>query len=88
MLNDVIYRIKKQAQWLDVEAGELKINKNPELTGKRVGYFINVSVAKILLDRAMKYLEKAQKDYDRNIQWLPLTVKYTVDIPNFVSIGH
>ena len=68
MLNDVIYRIKKQSQWLDVEAGELKINKNPQTTGKKIGYFINVSIAKVFLDRAMKYLEKAQKDFDGNIQ--------------------
>lgn len=68
MLNDVIHRIKKQAQWLDVEFGELRINKNATKTGKRVKYFTSVYWAKFYLDRATEYLEKAQKDFDSNIQ--------------------
>jgi len=68
MLNDVIYRIKKQTQWLDIEEGELKINKSAVTTGKKLGYFINIGIAKIYLNYAMKHLTKAQQDFDRNIQ--------------------
>lgn len=68
MLQDVIKPINKQIQLLNVEFGELEVEKNIEKTGKNAAYFIYIKLACKALDYAVELLERAEKARQRSIQ--------------------
>jgi hypothetical protein len=68
MLSDVITPVKKQIQLLEVEFGELKVEKEVVKTGKNARYFIYVKLACKALGYAVVLLEKAEKEYERSVQ--------------------
>jgi hypothetical protein len=68
MLNDVVVPINKQIQILNVEFGELEVERNVEKTGKNASYFIYVKLACKALTYAVELLEKAEKARKRSIQ--------------------
>jgi hypothetical protein len=68
MLNDVIVPIIKQKQILEIEFGELKVEKEVIKTGKTARYFIYINLACRALTYAVSLLEKAEKELKRNLQ--------------------
>jgi hypothetical protein len=68
MLNDVIIPINKQKQILEVEFGELLIEKEILKTGRTAKYFIYVKLACKALSYALKFLEKADLESKRGLQ--------------------
>ena len=68
MLTDVIVPIIKQKQILEVEFGELQVEKEVIKTGKTARYFIYISLACKALTYAVSSLEKAEKESKRNLQ--------------------
>lgn len=68
MLEDVVKPINKQIQLLNVEFGELEVEKNIEKTGKNAAYFIYVKLACKALSYGVELLEKAEKARQRSVQ--------------------
>lgn len=68
MLNDVMVPITKQKQILEVEFGELQVEKEVIKTGKTARYFIFIKLACKALGYAVSFLEKADKESKRSLQ--------------------
>jgi hypothetical protein len=68
MLQDVIKPVEKQIQILNVEFGELEVEKNIAKTGKNAAYFIYVKLACKALNYAVELLGKAEQARQRSIQ--------------------
>lgn len=68
MIEDIKKPIEKQIQILNIEFGELEVEKVVEKTGKNAAYFIYIKLACKALSYAVELLEKAEKERKRSIQ--------------------
>jgi hypothetical protein len=68
VIKDIKKPIEKQIQLLNIEFGELEIEKTIEKTGKNASYFIYIKLACKALSYAVKLLDKAEKARQRSMQ--------------------
>jgi hypothetical protein len=68
MLEEVVRPINKQIQLLEVEFGELKLEKEVAKTGKTAAYFIYIKLACKALTYGVELLHKAEKEMKRSLQ--------------------
>ena len=62
-MEDLIRPIQKQIQLLEVEEGELTVEKHESKTGKTTAYFALISLAIAFLKQGVKALEMAEKEF-------------------------
>jgi hypothetical protein len=68
MIKDVIRPIDKQIQILEIEIGELKVEKSTAKTGKSRQYYEHIVDAITALELAKYSLNKALQDFQNKIQ--------------------
>jgi len=68
MLSEIIRPLQKQVELLDIDFGELKVEKIPEKTGKTARYFILLKLACKNINDGIKLLKEADKELKRSLQ--------------------